>query len=97
MKQLTINIENKNTLQVIETQTGVTLIMLDASTSEPTKGKQYFYVVWNAKRGFFVWSNIWTGNSLDMSLMEKGNMFLDVATAEEYAELFNTHLEKRKP
>ena len=54
----TVNIENKNTLQVIETQTGVTLIMLDANANEPTKGQQYFYVVWNAKRGFFVWSNV---------------------------------------
>ncbi len=96
MKQITVNIENKNTLQVIETQTGVTLIMLDANANGPTKGQQYFYVVWNAKRGFFAWSNIWNGNSLDMSLMEKGNVFLDVGPAEEYAELFNTHLEKRK-
>ena len=37
MKQITINIENKNTLQVIETQTGVTLIMLDANANKPTK------------------------------------------------------------
>lgn len=96
MKQITINIENKNTLQVIETQTGVTLILAETNIQKPRKGQQYFYVVWNAKNGFFVWSNVWSENNLDNSLMEKGNIFTDAAQAEEYADLFNTHLSKRK-
>ena len=87
---------SSNPVDLKRAQTRFESLIKNGKSFEPTKGKQYFYVVWNAKRGFFVWSNVWTGNSLDMSLMEKGNIFLDAATAEEYAKLFNTHLEKRK-
>jgi len=85
----TIDITGKNTLRVLETATGVVLILKESERIKPKKGDKYYYVAFNAIRGFFCWEMIWRDSDVDNALYFSGNCFIEPSEPNEISSEFN--------
>jgi hypothetical protein len=90
-------IKNKNCFQVEETENGF-VITLKNKTSKVEKlkeGKEFWYVAFNALRGFFAWNGVWHDTEIDNALYEAGNTFNGELECKEVASGFNYRLKIR--
>ena len=95
MNTYTIDVADKNTIEIIETSTGVNIVLKSSKANMPISNQTYWHVAFNAIRGFFVWTQTWRDSDLDISLFEAGNCFLDKQEPEEIANEFNMRLKIR--
>ena len=96
MKEINIDIEGKNTIRVLETATGVVLILKESEREKPKVSQPYYYVAFNVIKGFFCWSAVWRDSDMDNSLYEAGNCFVEETEPEGIAQEFNLRLISRK-
>lgn len=89
------DIKGKNTLKVVETDNGVILILKESQNTKPLSGKPYFYIAFNALRGFFVWSAVWRDSEMDIALHSAGNCFTEETEPENISTGFNKTLLSR--
>jgi len=90
-----INIEGKNTMEILETPTGVTIVLKSSKSEKPKLNEHYWYVAFNAIRGFFEWENIWFDSEMDNCLLDAGNCFSTKGEANEISTEFNMRLKVR--
>lgn len=95
MKEFKIDIEGKNTLNIIETDTGVILVLNQTEVKKPEINEPYYYVAFNVIKGFFVWNSIWHDSEMDNALYEAGNCFYDKNEPESISSGFNSQLKFR--
>lgn len=88
----TIDITGKNTLRVLETTTGVVLILKESERKKPKNEQTYYYVAFNAMRGFFCWSSIWRDADVDNTLYFSGNCFIEPSEPTDIAGEYNQRL-----
>lgn len=91
----TIDITGKNTLRVLETTTGVVLILKESETKKPKLGQKFYYIVFNALKGFFCWESVWNNEEMDNALYSSGNCFTEPSEPKGIADGFNAQLMTR--
>lgn len=92
MNEIIINNPNKNTFKVIETPSGAIIILNQTEPPILKNGDAYFYIVFNAMKGFFTWESVWRDSEIDMSLYSLGNVFVDRSESDQLAGEFNQRL-----
>lgn len=89
------NIEGKNTMEILETKTGVSIILKSSKSERPQSNEPYWYVAFNAIRGFFEWDGIWHDSNMDNALFDAGNCFNNEIEPKEISLEFNQRLKIR--
>ena len=82
-------------MEIIETPTGVNIILKSSKNNLPTQGQTYWYVAFNVIRGFFSWEGVWRDSEMDLSLYEMGNCFMERSEPDSISEEFNNRLKIR--
>ena len=82
-------------MEIIETPTGVNIILKGSKKNMPTVGNPYWYVAFNAVRGFITWEGTWRDSEMDLSLYESGNCFLEKQEPEDISIEFNNRFKIR--
>ena len=90
-----VDIQGKDTLKIVETPTGVLIILKDTIKANPKDGDDYYFVAFNAINGFFPWKHTWRSSDMDYSLYKAGNCFFDVIEVTQISDEFNLRLSTR--
>jgi len=89
------NIEGKNTMEILETKTGITIVLKSSESKKPNNGDEFWYVAFNAVKGFFTWNGVWHDSDMGNALYLAGNCFSNENESNEIAEQFNQRLKIR--
>ena len=82
-------------MEILETKTGVTIVLKSTKSEKPKINDPYWYVAFNAIKGFFEWEGTWLDSEMDNALFDAGNCFDNPSEPYEISLDFNARLKIR--